>query len=162
MEKEDNQENSEQLDVNNLSNESEQKATSNDNTKDTANSSVDKNNEVDNITPTQKLFAIAAHCSFLLGGIGFLLVPLIIFLINKGKDEFVEYHAKQAFAVQLAMFILSICTGVLCCVLVGFVLMPVLFILALIWTVCAILASWKAANGELYDYPCISWLINRL
>lgn len=113
------------------------------------------------ISPTQKLFAIASHISFLLGGIGFLIVPLIIFLINKDKDEFVEYHAKQAFAVQFAMFILSICIGILCCVLVGFVLVPVILILALIWTICSIFASWKAANGELYDYPCIGWLLEK-
>ncbi|MEI6345581.1 MAG: DUF4870 domain-containing protein, partial [Verrucomicrobiota bacterium] len=47
----------------------------------------------------------------------------------------------------------SIYTGVsilLCFVLVGFVLLPIILI---IWLVCMVLASVRTSNGESYRYP---------
>ena len=45
------------------------------------------------VSTTQKLLAIAAHISYLLGGAGYLFVPLLIFLLRR-DDPFTAAHAR--------------------------------------------------------------------
>ena len=87
------------------------------------------------VSTTQKLLAIAAHISYLLGGAGYLFVPLLIFLLRR-DDPFTAAHARQALCVQV--------------------------VIGLLWLGCSLLGAWRALNGEDYSYPLIGSLVERL
>lgn len=114
-----------------------------------------------NVTGEQKILAVLAHLAYLLGGLGFIVAPLIIFLIKK-DDPFVYEHAKQALVAHLAIAVLSAITGVLSLILIGLLLMPVLAILCLLLFITSIIAAVKAINGETYQYPLIQSLASKL
>ena len=103
------------------------------------------------VSTTQKLLAIAAHISYLLGGAGYLFVPLLIFLLRR-DDPFTAAHARQALCVQVVIGLLGGVVSALMFVLVGFLLVPVL----------VLLGAWRALNGEDYSYPLIGSLVERL
>lgn len=114
-----------------------------------------------NITGEQKMLAILAHLAYLLGGLGFIVAPLIIFLLKK-DDRFVYEHAKQALIAHLAILILSIITSLLCMIVIGVLLLPVIALLWLLLLVTSVIAAVKAINGEYYEYPLIQKLVQKL
>ncbi len=114
-----------------------------------------------NVTGEQKLLAILAHLAYLLGGLGFIIAPLVIFLIKK-DDSFVYQHAKQALIAHLAILAASIISGVLCFLLIGLLLLPIIAILWLLLIITSIIAAIKAADGQLYEYPFIQKLVNKI
>lgn len=113
------------------------------------------------VTGEQKLLAIAAHLTYFLGGIGFVLAPLVIFLIKR-DDPFVADHAKQALVAHLAMLVVGMATGILSMILIGLLLIPVVALLGIALLVTSILASLKALNGEYYRYPLIQGLVDKI
>jgi uncharacterized Tic20 family protein len=116
---------------------------------------------MDNITGEQKLLAIVAHLAYFLGGLGFIIAPLLIFLLKK-EDAFVYEHARQALVAHLVLLAASVVVGLLCALLIGFLLIPVLAILWLVLVVTSILAALRALNGEHYRYPFIQGLVTKL
>ena len=113
------------------------------------------------ISGEQKLLAIAAHLTYFLGGLGFVVAPLVIFLLKR-DDPFVAEHAKQALVAHLAMLVAGMVTGILSMVLIGLLLIPVLALLGLALLVTSILAAIKALNGEYYKYPLIQGIVNKI
>lgn len=113
------------------------------------------------VSGEQKLLAIIAHVSYFLGGLGFILAPLVIFLLKK-DDHFVYNHAKQALVAHLTLLVLSMVVSLTCIVLIGFLLIPVLVLLWLILIVTSIIAAIKAFQGEYYYYPFIQNLVDKL
>lgn len=113
------------------------------------------------VTGEQKLLAILAHLAYLLGGVGFIIAPLVIFLLKK-DDPFVYDHAKQSLVAHLAILMVSIITSALCILLIGILFLPILAILWIVLIVTSIIAAFKALNGELYQYPLIQQLVDKL
>ncbi|HEY3425313.1 MAG TPA: DUF4870 domain-containing protein [Negativicutes bacterium] len=113
-----------------------------------------------NITGEQKLLALTAHIAYLLGGLGFIIAPLVILLLKK-EDPFVYDHAKQALVAHLMLVVVSAGISLLCIVVVGVLLLPVLAILWVGLFITSLIASGKAINGELYHYPLIQKLVNK-
>ncbi len=99
-------------------------------------------------------WAMLCHMSALTGllgnGIGFLLGPLIIWLVKKDSHAFVDEQGKEAVNFQITMLIAFIVAGILAFALIG---IPLLLILAVVNIVFPILAGLKASNGEHYRYP---------
>jgi uncharacterized Tic20 family protein len=116
---------------------------------------------MDTTTGDQKLLAIIAHLSYLFGGLGFIIAPLLIFLLKEG-DPFVREHARQALVAHLALLVAGLAVGLLCFLLIGFLLIPVLVLLALVLLVTSFVASVRALNGEHYQYPFIQGLVAKL
>ena len=116
---------------------------------------------MNNITGEQKLLAILAHVSYFLGGLGFIIAPLVIFLLRK-DDVFVREHAKQALVAHLAILVLSSIVGMLCVLLIGVFLLPVVGILWIVLLVTSLLGAIKAFDGKTYEYPFIQNFVNRL
>lgn len=112
------------------------------------------------VSGEQKLFAITAHIAYLLGGLGFIIAPLLILLLRK-DDPFVNHHAKQALVAHLAILILSAIVSFLCTILIGVLLLPILVILWLVLLVTSVIASIRALNGEEYYYPLIQSIVNK-
>ena len=106
-------------------------------------------------TAEERNWALAAHVGTFVAAwfaMGFL-APLVIMLV-KGKDSaFVRRHAVESLNFQISLLIYLVVSAVLALILIGFVLMAVVGVFAL---VVIILATVKAANGEEYRYPlCI-------
>lgn len=113
------------------------------------------------VSGEQKIFAITAHIAYILGGLGFIVAPLLIFLLRK-NDPFVNHHAKQALVAHLTILVLSAIVSFLCMLIIGVLLIPILGILWLLLLITSIIATVKALNGELYYYPLIQQLVNKL
>lgn len=81
---------------------------------------------------------------------GHIVGPLVIWLIKKDEIPFVDDQGKESLNFEISMSLYGIIAGLLCFVLIGFVL-----IVALIVThvVLVILATVKAGAGERYRYP---------
>jgi len=112
------------------------------------------------VSGEQKLFAITAHIAYLLGGLGFIIAPLLVFLLRK-DDPFVNHHAKQALVAHLAILILSALVSFLCTLLIGVLLLPILALLWLLLLITSIIATIRAFHGEEYYYPLIQSIVNK-
>ena len=95
-------------------------------------------------------WATAAHLIPLIG-LGFI-APLIIWMMKREEDPFVEYHAREALNFQITLIIYVLASFALMFVLIGFITIFVVLIFAL---VVMVIAGIKAANGEFYRYPLI-------
>jgi len=113
------------------------------------------------ITGEQKVLAILAHTAYFLGGLGFIIAPLVIFLLKK-DDYFVYEHAKQALVAHIAILATSCIVGLLCTLLIGMLLLPIIGILWIVLLVTSVMAALKALNGEEYQYPFIQGFVNKL
>ncbi len=113
------------------------------------------------ITTEQKLLAILSHVAWMVGGIGLIVVPLVIYLLRK-DDPFVAHHAKQALIAQLTIFVLSALVGVAMMILIGFLLLPAVVIVWIGFFITSIMAVVRVADGRYYYYPLIQPLVNRL
>ncbi|MCD5406350.1 MAG: DUF4870 domain-containing protein [Desulfotomaculum sp.] len=103
-----------------------------------------------------KLLAIACHASlFVALGVIF---PLIILVLVK-KSAFVTHHAKQALVSQGLFYIGYSIAALLCVILIGFVILPVLFVIQLIFTIIAII---KTLDNDYYAYPVTGQLAEKL
>jgi uncharacterized protein len=100
------------------------------------------------------------HLSALAGYIipfGNVLGPFLIWQIKKNEFPSVEEHGKAALNFQLtvliALFVGIVAAVLLSFVCIGFLLIPVVVVIALCGLVFAIIAGIKANNGEAYRYP---------
>lgn len=81
---------------------------------------------------------------------GAIIGPLIIWLIKKDEMPFVDDQGKESLNFQLTMFIAAVITFILCFVIIGWLIAPVLIVYYLI---VLIIASIKANDGIRYRYP---------
>lgn len=91
--------------------------------------------------------AMLAHLLGLFVGI---IGPLVIYLMNGEKDPFVRHHAAEALNFQITVLIGAFVSALLMLVLIGFLLLPIVFITALIFE---IQGSMAAKRGEWWAYP---------
>ena len=109
-------------------------------------------------TPTQqeeaRRWAMLCHLSALVGllgnGIGFLLAPLIVWLVKKDSDPFVDDQGKEAVNFQLTMMIGVLIGAVTAIIMVGIVILLAVLVLAVVFP---IIAAIKANEGVYYRYP---------
>ncbi len=92
-------------------------------------------------------WAAAAHLgTFVVGFIA----PLVIWLIKRDDDAFVEYHARESLNFQFSLMIYMLVSFLAILILVGILMVAVVSIFAF---VVIIVAGVKAAGGEFYRYP---------
>lgn len=96
-----------------------------------------------------RTLALLTHLS---GIILSFIVPLVIWLTNKDKadKEFLNDQAKEALNFQITIAIAYVICVVLSAILIGALLMPLVWLLNLIF---CILAGIKANEGVSYRYP---------
>lgn len=93
----------------------------------------------------------------LLGLVGFLgipfgsvIAPLILWLVKKNEDAFLDATGKEVINFQISIVIYTIIATLSLFIVVGIILLPVILILALVYT---IIGAIKASNGVVYRYP---------
>ncbi|GGO66245.1 DUF4870 domain-containing protein [Nonomuraea cavernae] len=83
--------------------------------------------------------------------------PLIIYLMKKDESPYVRDQAAEALNFQITMFIGYMVAGLLTIVLIGLLLLPVVWIVSLIFHIQAAIAANK---GENYRYPIAIRLVS--
>ena len=94
------------------------------------------------------------HASALLGVFlhfpGHVLAPLIVWLAKRDESPEIDAHGKEALNFQISMLIYNVVAAVFCLVLIGFLLLPILWVLNAVFV---IIASIQASDGKFYRYP---------
>ena len=102
----------------------------------------------------ERTFGMLAHLAALSGFIGvpfgFILGPLIIWLIKKDTMPFVDEQGKESMNFQITAVIAMIICVPLVFLIIGILLLPAVAIATLVFT---IIGAVKANNGEHYTYP---------
>lgn len=76
--------------------------------------------------------------------------PLIIWVIKKDEDAFVDATGKEVLNFQISMSIYALICTLLIMVFIGIILLPIVIIANIIYT---IIAAIKANEGHIYEYP---------
>jgi uncharacterized Tic20 family protein len=108
----------------------------------------------------ERMWGMLCHLSALTGyfsGLGFVLGPLIVWLLKKDQYSFVDEQGKDAPNFQITMCIAAIVSALLVLLLIDFVL---LWMLAIVNLVLIIIAVINANNGVHYEYPFALRLIS--
>ena len=107
-----------------------------------------------------RLWNVLCHATALAGFFvpwaGHILGPLIVWLAKRNDSPEIDQHGKESLNFQISMLIYNVIAGVLCLVLIGFVILAILHILNL---VLVIIASIQASEGKFYRYPLAIRLI---
>ena len=96
-----------------------------------------------------KTLAMLTHLS---GIILCFIVPLVVWLVYKDKPEkgYLIDQAKEALNFQITIAIAYVACSILTVILIGALLMPLVWILNIVF---CIIAGLKAKDGENYRYP---------
>ena len=99
--------------------------------------------------------AMLTHLSGILFSV---IVPLIMWLVHKDRPEknYLVEESKEALNFQITVFIASVVAGALTMILIGFLLLPLVWVANVI---LCILAAVAASKGERYRYPLTIRLI---
>jgi uncharacterized Tic20 family protein len=97
-----------------------------------------------------------ALAGFFVPWAGHILGPLIVWLAKRSDSPEIDENGKEALNFQISMLIYNVIAGVLCLVLIGFILLAILHILNL---VLVIIASIQTSEGKFYRYPMTIRLI---
>jgi uncharacterized Tic20 family protein len=92
----------------------------------------------------EKLLAVAIH----LLAIPFeFFAPVIGYFVLRGKGPFISHHVKESLNFGITMLLVMVA---LLISVVGWLL---LWVPPIYWTIMRIIAGFKAAQGEFYNYP---------
>ena len=108
---------------------------------------VESSSETPQVSQNARNMAMLCH---LLGFFSAFVGPLIIWLLKKDEDQFIEQQGKEALNFQITIVIASIVAGFLSFLCIGLLLYPVICIVDLIFVIMACIASSK---GQSYRYP---------
>jgi len=97
---------------------------------------------------------ILCHASALLGVFfhfpGHILGPLIVWLAKRHDSPEIDAHGKESLNFQISMLIYNAIAVVFCLVLIGFLVLPILWVLNAMFV---LVASIRASDGNFYRYP---------
>jgi len=99
------------------------------------------------ISKDARTWAMLCHLLAIFTGF---IAPLVIWLMKKDEDVFIDSHGKEALNFQITVAIAMIVSWLLLFAVIGCVLMPAVCIVNIIF---CILATMKANSGEPYRYP---------
>ncbi|MFC1737762.1 DUF4870 domain-containing protein [Planctomycetota bacterium] len=99
------------------------------------------------ISQDSKNMAMLCH---ILGFLTSFIGPLVIWLIKKDEDSFVDRNGKEALNFQITVFIGMFAATLLTCICIG---IPLLIAIPILDLIFCIIASVKASSGVAYRYP---------
>jgi len=103
-----------------------------------------------------KQWGMFCHLAALSGWIGipfgWILGPLVMWLMKKDELKFVEDQGRQAINFQINMLVYAIVAGLASLVVIG---IPFLIAISLAMVICPIIGTVEASKGNYYRYPCV-------
>ena len=119
--------------------------------------SVEQVEAVGEVSRDARTWAMLCH----LAGLGWMLVwivpiiggvigALVVWQIKRDEDPFIDEHGQEALNFQISMLIYWLVAVALCLTCIGFVLVPIVAALDIIF---ALVAAVKAGQGQSYRYP---------
>lgn len=82
---------------------------------------------------------------------GSIIGPLVVWVMKKDTMPLVDQHGKEALNFQITVLLALLVSGASMAVLIGFLLVPIVIVGALVLTIMAVV---KVSNGQLdYKYP---------
>jgi len=81
---------------------------------------------------------------------GGIIGPIICWISRKDESAWVDANGKASLNFQISMLLYTVLVIPLCFIVVG---IPILVGLAILEAVCVIVASVRAAKGEVFKYP---------
>src|SRR5262245_34310610 len=113
------------------------------------------------LTREERNWGMLSHLLALTGYVGIpfgnIAAPLIIYLMKKDESPFVAEQSRESLNFQISVGIYWLISAVLMVIFIGFLLFAAVWVAGVILT---IIASVKAANGEVYRYPLTIRLIS--
>ncbi|NNF96728.1 MAG: DUF4870 domain-containing protein [Halobacteria archaeon] len=98
--------------------------------------------------------AMAVHLTALIAWVGVplghIIGPLVVWLTQKDKSEFIDKHGRESLNFQLSITLYTLIAFVLSIVFIGFLLLLAIFVMHL---TLSIIAAMRANEGEYYRYP---------
>jgi uncharacterized Tic20 family protein len=105
------------------------------------------------LTETERNWAMLCHLSAFAGfffPFGGIIGPLICWLSRRDDSAWVNINGKNSLNFQLSMLLYIVLAIPLCFIILG---IPIIIVLGTMKVICIIIASVKAAKGELFRYP---------
>lgn len=93
---------------------------------------------------------LSGMAGFLFTPLGFILGPLIIWLLKRRDDPEIDRHGKEAVNFQISMVIYGLAVTPLAWLLIG---IPLLVLLAVFDFIMIIVAAVRCKNGQAVRYP---------
>ncbi|WP_028241416.1 DUF4870 domain-containing protein [Stutzerimonas azotifigens] len=105
-------------------------------------------------SPEARRWAMLCHysafCWFIVPMIGNVLGPLILWQLKKDADPFIDQQGREALNFQITFSLWLMICGVLAWVLIGF---PLMVLVSLVALVLVVIAGIRANEGKPYRYP---------
>ncbi len=96
----------------------------------------------------EKIWSMLSHVSAILG-VGIIL-PLVVYLAMRRESEYAASNAREALNFHISILIYFICCVPLVFIFIG---IPVMIVIGLASLILAIVATFKASEGQCYRYP---------
>ncbi len=93
---------------------------------------------------------IAGLSGYLIPVIGNFLVPLILWSLKHKDSHYIDQQGREVMNFQLTIYFYSIFTWIFTFLLVGWLFVPVVFLLHLIGTIMGAVRTWE---GKIFHYP---------
>ena len=110
----------------------------------------------------ERTWGMLAHLAAVLsnvisaGYVGFI-GPLVIYFVYRDRSRFIRFHASEALHGAIystvVVWILTFLTILLSFVLIGFLFLPLIYVVPLYYLVVGIIGAVKANNGQWWNYP---------
>jgi len=102
---------------------------------------------IEPISKDARTWAMLCHLLAIFTGF---IAPLVIWLIKKDEDPFIDSQGKESLNFQITVAIAMIISWLLCFACIGVVLVPAVAIVDIVF---CILATIKVNSGQAYRYP---------
>jgi uncharacterized Tic20 family protein len=105
------------------------------------------------LTETERNWAMLCHLSAFAGfffPFGGIIGPLICWMSKRDDSAWININGRAALNFNLSMLLYIILSLPLCIIIIG---IPIVMALGTLKVVCVIIASIKAARGEMFRYP---------
>jgi uncharacterized Tic20 family protein len=104
-------------------------------------------------TQDERLWGKLCHLSAFAGYLipfGNIIGPLVIWLIKKDESQYVDKHGKSSLNFEISITIYILISILLIFIIIG---IPILIGIGVYHIIVVVIASVRAFEGQLYDYP---------
>jgi uncharacterized Tic20 family protein len=109
--------------------------------------------EIKTYTQSERDWAMFCHLSAFAGyffPFGGIIGPIICWISRKDESAWIDANGKSSLNFQISLLLYMVLAVPLCFIIIG---IPIIVFLIILKVVCIIIASIRAAKGEVFKYP---------